>query len=77
MLEKDITVDDESQYFEIPRNHNHSDTASRSDTNMFDKVLVEPDTLQCQKHTTNFMQHQKLPPYGKEYLCFQTYGITA
>ena len=54
MLEKDITVDDESQYFEIPRNHNHSDTASRSDTNMFDKVLVEPDTLQCQKYTINF-----------------------
>ena len=34
-------------------------------------VLFVPDTIKYQKNTTTHITRQKLPPSGKEYLCFQ------
>ena len=65
MLDMNVNAGDDSQYFKNPRKHNHNTTATSAH---FSLVY---DTLQCQHNTTTNMTHQKLPPYVREYLCFQ------
>ena len=55
MLDKNLTIDGDSQSFENPRKHNNSVTAPNS------QVPLEYDTLQCQQNTTPHMTYQKLP----------------
>ena len=71
MLDKNLTIDGDSQSFENPRKHNNSVTAPNS------QVPLEYDTLQCQQNTTTHMTRQKVPPPGKDYICFQTYRKNA
>ena len=76
MLYMAVTVDYESQSFVTPIKHNASANSPKAEKNMFDQVLLVSDQLQCQKHTTNNMTHQKIPPSIKDHLCLQTDGIT-
>ena len=71
MLYKNVTVDDKSQDFATPRKHNHSATAPST------HVSLGYDKLQFQHNITNHMKLQKIPPSGKEYICFQTDRKTA
>ena len=71
MLGKNFACDDNSQYFSTPIKHNHVSTAQSF------RVPLILDLLQCQHNITPKMTCQKLPPYGMEYIYFQTVGITA
>ena len=71
MLDKNVTVDDDSQLFEIPRKKNHSDTAIDA------QVLLGSDSLLCQHNDTTHRTGKKIPPSGKEYVCFIIDGETA
>ena len=66
MLDASVTVDDKSRSFETPIKYNQSDTAPSV------QVLLGYDTMKCQHNIITCMTIQKLPPSGKEYLCFQT-----
>ena len=68
MVDTSVTVDDDSQYFENPRKPN------KSATEPINQVTLVSDTLQRQQNNKTHTKHQKLPPYGKEYICFQTHG---
>ena len=58
MLDKNVTDYDDSQYFETPRQNNHSVTAQ------INQVLLGYDSLKCQQNTTTRMTRQKIPPSG-------------
>ena len=68
MLDKILTVDEDSYYFATTRNHNKRDTEKST------QVLFRYYTLQCQENTTTNMTNHKLSPSGKYYLCFQSDG---
>ena len=59
MVDTNITLDENSQYFSTPRKYNHSETASRA------QVMLGFDTLQCQHNNTSQITLQELSPYGK------------
>ena len=66
MLYKNVTIDDDSQYFETTSKNKHSATVKSN------KVLLWSDTFKCQHNTTTHMKGQKISLSGKNYLCFQT-----
>ena len=68
MIDKNVTVGDDFQYFEAPGKKNHCDTAPTP------QVLLGYDSLQCLHNNTTDKTDQKLNPSGKEYLCFKTDG---
>ena len=70
MLDTNVTVDYKSQSFETPSKNNHINDAPSA------QILLESDPLKCHHNIKTHMIHRKLPPYGKEYLSFHTYGRT-
>ena len=66
MLDKNVTVDDDSQLFETPRKKDHGDTKTIS------QILLIYYWPQCKNNNTTKMTGQKLPPSRKEYILFQT-----
>ena len=64
MLETNVTVVYDSQYFVALRKNNHIDTAPRS------QVELRYDIPQCKNNNTTHTICQKHPLPGKEYLCF-------
>ena len=65
MLDINLTVDDNSQYFTTPRKHDHSSTVPSS------KIPLVSDPPQCHHNITTYMTHQKVLPSGKEYIYFK------
>ena len=66
-----------TQYFATPQKHNHS-TPEICNTNTTN-TQVQPNFyahIFQQGHSTPTTS-LKLPPYGKQYLCFQIYGKTS
>ena len=59
MLDKNVNVDDNSQYFATPIYQNHSATAPSA------QVFLLYDTLKYKQHIKTDMTHHKLPPFGK------------
>ena len=74
MLDMDVTVDEKSQSLASPIKHNHS-SSTPSTNQIFYRAIFVPDKIKCQRYTTTHTPGQKLPPSGKEYICFQTDGI--
>ena len=71
MLYPNSIIVDSLQSIENPIKNYHSATITSA------WFILGSYSLKCQyKHTTH-MTGQKLPPSGKEYLCFQTDGETA
>ena len=70
MIDTNVNVYDDSQSFETPREKNHGAIFPSI------QVMLEYDLLKCQKNNTTHRTGQKIPPYGKEYLCFQIDGKT-
>ena len=66
MLDKNLTIDGDSQSFENPRKHNNSAIVPST------HILLVSDTLQCQHKNTTRITRPKLSPYGNAYICFQT-----
>ena len=58
MLDMNVTVYYDSQYFETPRENNHSETAPKF------HIVFGSDTLHFPHNSTTRMTGQKLPPYG-------------
>ena len=66
MLDMNITVVDDSQYFTAIIKYKHSDTEP------IPQVDLDYNILQCNKNKkTNMKCHKNTIP-GREYLCFQT-----
>ena len=66
MLDTNVTLDNDSQPSENPRGNNHDDTAPIS------QVILGYDSLKYEYNNTTPSTGQKIPPYGKEYIIFQT-----
>ena len=63
-----------TQYFTTPRKHNHS-TPEKPETNTtYTSVQTDVYSRQCQISSSTSTTSLKLPPSGKEYLCFHIYG---
>ena len=61
--------------FVYPKKNNHGSTVPCANNNVSEQVQFVSDHCNIKNTTTN-MTHQKLPLYGKDYICFQTYVIT-
>ena len=72
MLATAVNIDDKSQSFATPKKQNHSPNESISNNNVSGQVPFGSHLVKYQQKTTTQTTHQKLPPSGKEYLCFQT-----
>ena len=71
MLDTNVNVNDDSQYFATPRKHN------QIDTEQIYQVLLGSDLPKCKQNIKTHMTRQKIPPSVKEYLCCKTYRRTS
>ena len=73
-VDTDVNNDDDSQSFETPRKHNHSDTEINDTNNITSKVHLKLHQIIYQEIPSTTTRSLKLPPSGKYYLCFQMDG---
>ena len=55
-----------------PPENSHSVTKPGANINVSDQVQLRSYLLQCPIKSTFNMKSQKIPPPGKDYVCFQT-----
>ena len=71
-----MNIDNKSHYFVTPRRHNHSASEPITNNNFFGNIKLGLYPLQFQINNTTNMKHQKLHPYVKDHICFQTHVKT-
>ena len=76
-VDTNVSNDDYSQYFKIPRKHNHSATEICDTKNKTTQGPLKVHLRLCQHISSMSTSSLKIPPFGEEYLCFQTEGETS
>ena len=70
-------INDDGLWYFRPQKNSHSVTKPGANINVSDQVQLRYYLLQCPIKSTTNMKSHKIPPPGKDYVCFQTDGRSA